>query len=158
MEVRDYLLKLEDNLMVGSGKWVADFNESFWEYPLRDLVFDMYVAAKVRPKGFYLSKVAAWLTTPNYYVACFAYAKDPGLEQLHEVLATIARFLEEQEFAWAWLVIPHEGAFSRKAIAMVERNDIRDIGVALVDLSSQQVISSSSYWGQRMARFVKCFK
>jgi hypothetical protein len=112
----------------------------------------------VRPKGFFLSKVAAWLTTPNYYVACFAYAKDPGLDQLHQVLTTIARFLKEEEFAWAWLVIPHEGAFSRKAMAMVERSDIRDIGVALVDLSSQEVIPSSSYWGQRMSRFIKCFK
>jgi hypothetical protein len=158
MKVRDYLLKLEDNLMVGSGKWVADFNESFWGYPLGDLIFDMYVAAKVRPKGFFLSKVAAWLTTPNYYVACFAYAQDPELAQLHDVLATIRRFLKVEEFAWAWLVIPHEGAFSRKATAMVERDDSRDIGIALVDLSSQEVIPSSSYWGQRMARFIKCFK
>jgi hypothetical protein len=158
MKVRDYLLKLEDSLMVGSGRWVADFNESFWEYPLGDLVFDMYVAAKLRPKGFFLSRVAAWLTTPNYYVACFAYAKDPGLERWHEVMTTIAKFLEEEEFAWAWLVMPHEGAFSRKAMAIVERSDSRDIGVALVDLSSQQVVSSPSYWGQRMVRFIKCFK
>jgi hypothetical protein len=158
MKVRDYLQKLEDSLMVGSGRWVADFNESFWEYPLGDLVFDMYVAATVRPKGFLLSKVAAWLTTPNYYVACFAYAKDPELAQLHEVLATIGRFLKREEFAWAWLVIPHEGSFSRKVTAIVERNDNRDIGIALVDLSSQQVVASSSYWGQKMLRFIKCFK
>lgn len=157
MEVKDYLVKLEDNLIVGSGKWVADFNESFWEYPMGDLVFDMFITAKVRPKGFFLSKVAAWLTTPNYYVACFAYSKDPGLKRLHEILTTISRFLKEEEFAWAWLVIPHEGEFSRKARMMVEHTDVREIGIALVDLNSQEIVNSASYWSQRMPRFIKCF-
>ena len=86
MVVREYLLKLERNLMVGSGRWVADFTESFWDYPLGDIVFDMAVTATVRPKGFFLSRVAAWLTTPNYYVACFVYSGDPGLKSLNEVL------------------------------------------------------------------------
>jgi hypothetical protein len=157
MEVKDYLVKLEDNLIVGSGKWVADFNESFWEYSMGDLVFDMFITAKVRPKGFFLSKVAAWLTTPNYYVACFAYSKDPGLKRLHEILTTISRFLKEEEFAWAWLVIPHEGEFSRKARMMVEHTDVREIGIALVDLNSQEIVNSASYWSQRMPRFIKCF-
>jgi hypothetical protein len=158
MKVKDYLLKLEDNLMVGGGRWVADFNESFWEYPMGDLIFDMFITAKVRPKGLFLSRVAAWLTTPNYYVACFAYSKDPELKRLHEVLTTISKFLKEEEFAWAWLVVPHEGSFSRKARAMVEHNDSREIGIALVDLSSLEIISARSYWARRMIRFIKCFK
>ena len=158
MKVQDYLLKLEDNLMVGGGRWVADFNESFWEYPLGDLVFDMFVTATVRPKGLFLSRVAAWLTTPNYYIVCFAYSKDPGLKRLHEVLTTISKFLKEEDYAWAWLVMPHEGSFSRKARAMVEHTDSKEIGIALVDLESQEIIPSGSYWGRRMVRFVKCFK
>lgn len=157
MKVKDYLLKLEDNLMVGGGRWVADFNESFWEYPMGDLVFDMFVTATVRPKGLFLSRVAAWLTTPNYYVACFAYSKDPGLRHLHDVLRTIARFLKQEEFAWAWLVIPHEGAFSRKARAMIENTDTAEIGIALLDLESQEIVSARSYWSRAMTRFIKCF-
>lgn len=158
MKVRDYLLKLEENLMLGGGRWVADFNESYWEYPLGDLVFDMFITATVRPKGFFLSRVAAWLTTPNYYVACFAYSKDPGLKRLHEMLTTISKFLKEEEFAWAWLVIPQEGSFSRKATAMVKNTDSREIGIALVDLESQEIINAASYWSRRMTRFIKCFQ
>jgi len=124
MKVKDYLVKLEDNLMLGSGRWVADFNESFWQYPMGDLVFDMVITAKVRPKGFFLSKVAAWLIIPNYHVACFAYSKDPELKRLHEILTTISKFLREEELAWAWLVIPHEGSFSRKARAVVENENL----------------------------------
>jgi hypothetical protein len=158
MKVHDYLLRLEENLMVGSGRWVADFNESFWHYPLGDFVFDMYVTAKVRPKGFFLSKAAAWLTTPNYYVACFAYAEDPELKRLHELLSTISQFLQREEFAWAWLIIPHEAPVSGRARAMVERNDYREIGIALVDVNAQEIVSSASHWGQKMTRFIRCFE
>jgi hypothetical protein len=158
MDVKDYLLKLEKNLMLGGGRWVADFNESFWEYNLDDVVFDMAITATVRPKGFFLSRVAAWLTTPNYYVVCFVYSADPGLKRLHEVLLAISRFLKQQEFAWAWLVVPQEGPFTRKAMSMVQSTSIREIGIALVDLSSQEIVTSESYWGRRMSRFVGCFK
>jgi hypothetical protein len=158
MDVNDYLLALERNLMTGSGRWVADFNESFWEYPLEAVAFDMFITATMRPKGFFLSRVAAWLTTPNYYVACFAHSKDPTLKRLNETLRTIGAFLKQQEYAWAWLVIPHEGPFSRKAMSMVENTKIREIGIALVDVSSQEIVSSDSHWGRRMVRFVRCFE
>ncbi|NIM04847.1 MAG: hypothetical protein GTN65_04335, partial [Armatimonadetes bacterium] len=158
MTVKDYLVKLEHNLMVGGGRWVADFNESFWEYPLEDLSFDMFISATMRPKGFALSRWVSWLNIPNYHVACFAYSQDPELKHLYEILTAISKFLKEREFAWAWLVIPHEGSFSRKARAMVESNDSREIGIALVDLSCGEVVSASSHWGRRMTRFIRCFR
>jgi hypothetical protein len=157
MTVKEYLLRLERNLMVGSGRWVADFNESFWEYPLGDITFDMFVTATVRPKGFFLSRVAAWLTTPNYHVTCFAYSADPALRSLNEVLTRISTLLKEEEFAWAWLIIPNEGPFSRKAASMVQSTSIREIGIALVDLSSQEIVTSESHWGRHMPRFIRCF-
>ena len=158
MDVNDYLVRLENNLMLGSGRWVADFTESFWKYPMGDVVFDMFVTATMRPKGFFLSRVAAWLTTPNYYVACFAYSQDPELKHLHQVLNTIATFLKQQEFAWAWLVVPHEGQFSRKAKSMVQSTALREIGIALVDLSSQEVVNSEGHVGKRLVKIVRCFK
>lgn len=158
MDVNDYLVRLENNLMLGSGRWVADFTESFWKYPMGDVVFDMFVTATMRPKGFFLSRVTAWLTTPNYYVACFAYSQDPELKHLHQVLNTIATFLKQQEFAWAWLVVPHEGPFSRKAESMVQSTALREIGIALVDLSSQEVVNSESHVGRGLVKVVRCFK
>lgn len=158
MNVKEYMLKLEKNLMLGGGRWVADFTESFWEYPMGDVVFDMFVTATMRPKGFFLSRVAAWLTTPNYYVACFAYSQDPELKHLHQVLNTISTFLKQQEFAWAWLVVPHEGPFSRKAESMVQSTGLREIGIALVDLSSQEVVNSESHVGRGLVKIVRCFK
>jgi hypothetical protein len=40
----------------------------------------------------------------------------------------------------------------------VQNTSIREIGIALVDLSSQEIVNSESHWGRRMIRFIRCFK
>lgn len=120
-------------------------------------MFDMFVRASVRPKGFALSQWQAWLTIPNYQVACFAYSKDPQLKHLYGVLTSISAFLRESEFAWARLVNCYEGPFSRKARAMVEHNSNSEIGLALVDVSSQETTTAWPYLARSMRRLLACF-
>lgn len=55
----------------------------------------------MRSKGIALFRSQAWLTIPNYQVACFAYSKDPQLKYLYAVLTTISTFVRESAFAWA---------------------------------------------------------
>ena len=109
---KDYLLKLENNLMVGSGRWIADFNESFWNYKINNLTFDFFLWGGMRPKGFALSRIAAVLILPNYNAACFACAGGLELMQLSPIVSAIHQVAEAKKIDWSWLVIVHEGAFS----------------------------------------------
>jgi hypothetical protein len=158
MELKDYLLKLENNLIVGGGRWVADFTESFWEHPVGGLTFDMVVTGQMRVRGFLISRFISWIAMPNYQAACFVYSQDPELKGLGKTLKAIKGFMKERELDWSWLVIPRKEAFSQQAKAVVEKDESQELGIALVDLSSQEITSSRSYIGRRMPRFVKCFK
>jgi len=158
VKIREYLLKLEDNLMTGGGRWVADFTESFWELPVGDTAFDMLILGNTRPRGFLLSRFFSWIVLPNYPVACFAYSDDPDLKRLSPSLKAIAEYRAKEEMPWAWLVIVNEGPFSRRAQATVEKNDTKEIGIALVDLASQEITASKSFIGRRVARIAKRFK
>ena len=40
---REYLVKLENNLMLGVGRWIADFNESFWNFSYNGVSFEMMI-------------------------------------------------------------------------------------------------------------------
>jgi len=155
---REYLLKLERNLMLGSGRWVADFVESFWSQPVGDVTFDLIVRGGMRPQGFALSKIVALLTTPNYQVACFAHSGGAELKRLPGVLRAVRTYMKDNQLAWAWLVIPHQGGLPSKVRARVEKDDARELGIALVDLTTQEIVASRSYVGRRMGRFVRCFK
>lgn len=144
--------------MAGSGRWVADFVESFWDHPAGDMTFDMLVRGGMRAKGFVVSKIVATLTTPNYQVACCVHSNDSELKGLSRVVHAVRNYMAEQELEWAWLVIPRQAGISARARSRVERNDERDLGIALVDLASQEIVASRSYVGRRMSRFITCFR
>lgn len=155
---RDYLIKLENNLMAGSGRWIADFTESFWDFSVGDASFDMVILGNTRPRGFLLSRFFAWLTLPNYWVGCFVYSGDTELKQLGTLIRSIKGYMEEQEMTWSWLVLTGEESFTRKAIAGLQKNKSHEIGISLVDLAAQEVITNDSVMGRRMRRFVRTFK
>jgi len=158
LAMKDYLIRLENNLMLGSGRWIADFTESFWAFRVGDTTFDMLILGNTRPKGFLLSRLFSWLTLPAYRVACFTYSKDPRLNHLGTLTRSVKRYMKEQDLTWSWLVLPGEGPFTERARAVVQKNDLREIGIALVDLAAQEVVTNDSFLGRRMRRFVGGFK
>ena len=155
---RDYLLRLENNLMLGSGRWIADFTESFWDFRVGDTTFEMLILGNMRPRGFLLSRFFAWLTLPAYGVACFAYTKDPQLNRLGTQIRSIKRYMKEQDLTWSWFVLPGEDPLTKRARAVVQKNDLREIGIVLVDLTAQEVVTNDSFLGRRMGQLVRGFK
>jgi hypothetical protein len=55
-------------------------------------------------------------------------------------------------------VLPSEGSFAKRARAAVEKNKLREIGIALVDFAGQEVVTNDSYLGRRMRRLVGGFE
>lgn len=155
---RDYLIRLENNLMLGSGRWIAEFNESFWNFRVGKVTFDMMILGNTRSRGFLLSRFFAWLTLPAYRVACFVHSEDTQLKNLSTLTKSIKGFMEEQGMTWSWLVLTGENSFTRKAKVGIQHNDSHEIGIALVDLAAQEVITNDSIIGRRMPRFVGTFK
>lgn len=159
MKVDDYLLKLEKNLMIGAGRWVADFTESFREHKIESVTFGMVVQGNTRGKGFLLSRVVNFFLLPNYLVACFVYpAEEMKKNTLDRLLKAMESYMEDNNIAWSWLVIPKEGPFSKENKGVVERIAQREMGIALVDLNSQEITTNRSPLGRRLPRYIRCFR
>lgn len=158
MTIDEYLLRLEKNMLMGSARWVADFTESFRHYPIGDTVWDMVVRGHMRGKGLFLSRIFAYLSLPNYQVACFAYTRERGDSDLRGLVKCIQGYMEAEELDWCWLVLPQEGPFSSRLRAALEKIDYRELGVALVNISSREIFTNPSYVGKRLRDHVKCFR
>ena len=158
MDQAEYLLKLEQNLMTGSARWIADFTESFRDHTVDGIRFDMLLRAKTRVKGFFLSNIMSFFILPNYRAACFVCESGQAKRGLRSLLAVMSRYMEAEALKWCWLVIPGHGSFPGGLRNAVVRNDVREIGVALVDLDSQEIVTNSSFMGRRMVRHIRCFK
>jgi hypothetical protein len=154
----EYLLRLEKNLMVGSGRWVADFAESFRGYRIGDTVFDMMVRGGMKTKGFFLSRLLSYFLLPTYGVACFVYCREPTKRTLSQLIGRLSDYMAEKGLGWSWLVIAKQGAFPPQVRKAVEEMELKEIGVALVDLASEEVITGRAHVGRRMRSHVRCFR
>lgn len=158
MNLQTYLLKLERNLMTGSARWIADFTESFRDYSIQDERFQMVVTGSTRPRGFFLSRLFAYFSLPNYSMACFVRAARIDGRKLDELVQLVSEYMKETNIAWSWIVIPQEGPLPVGTADLIKGKDINEIGIALVDVSSGDVVTNPSYVGRRMADHVKCFR
>lgn len=158
MNIDEYVLRLEKNLMTGSARWIADFTESFRNYQIGETVLDMMVRGHMRGKGLFLSRLFAYLSLPNYQAACFVYTHELEESGLRRLVKRLLSYMKREGLEWAWLVLPKEGAFSDQLRTAVEKINIREIGIALVDISSQEIVTDQSYVGRRSRDHVKCFR
>ena len=154
-----YLLHLEKDLLVGKARWVADFTESFRNYSVGDIIFDLVVTGMTRPKGLLLSRIYAYFFTPNYRVACLALSVTPrlGLDRyrLAGIVRAVEKFMSRNKIDWSWIVLAKEDAFSEPLKSFVQGYRAQEIGVALLDLSSGDMTTSSSYLGKNLEKYAR---
>lgn len=157
MELDQYLLNLEKNLLFGSARWVADFTESFRHYSLGGMTFDMVVTGKMRAKGFLLSRLVSYLLMPNYYAACLVYAGELDGRRLRQLSQVALDYAEREELRWVWLVLPQPNVTRKMRELVTSQGEPDNLGLALVDLEAEEVTTNGSYMGNRLARHVRCF-
>ncbi len=124
MNSAEYLIRLEDRLMVGYGRWVADFNESFRDLRVGETQYDMVLEGNMRPKGFLVSRFFAWIAMPAHQAACFVIQSDANASRVATMRKDIKDYMGERDLSWSWLVLLRSGPFSllhRKTNASVSQ-------------------------------------
>jgi len=156
--VENAIGKLENQMMKGRGRWVADFNESFLNYRVGDVTFDLFISGNTRMKGFILSRLYAFLLNPNYEVGFFAISTarenelNPG--RLRKWILAVKSRMKKSEMKWAWFLVVGESP-SESVKKLVQEATDRDVGVAYVDINSRQVFSADTYLGRQLKKYVK---
>ena len=144
--------------MLGAGRWVAEFNESFLNFPVGRHTFDLYVRGGTRPKGFLLSRLFAYFSLPSYNVAFFV-KHVPGADlNLGELRRVVEARAAEQNVKWTWLILIRSGGFPDALVKQVDGFDMSEIGITLVDLAEQDVDTSSNMLGRKALSLVRIFR
>jgi hypothetical protein len=151
-------MRLEKYMITGQARWVADFNESFLNYPVGDVTFDLFIAGNTRSKGFILSRLFSFLLNPNYEVGFFAISLDEGSQpndrRLRKWILAVKSCMQKHEMKWAWLMLVGQPPSDSVKKCIKEAQD-RTVGVAYADTSSRQVISADAYLGRQLKKYVK---
>lgn len=158
MELDDYLLEVERNLIFGAGRWVAEFNEAFRNFPVSNHTFDLFVRGGTRPKGFLLSRLFAYFSLPSYNVALFAKHVPEDEFNLEDLMDAVMNRAAENNIRWTWLVLIRSGNFTDKLVETVRVFDKPELGISLVNLAEHDVDTSSNILGRKALSLVRIFK
>jgi hypothetical protein len=158
LNVEEYLQKLEMNLILGAGRWVAEFNESFRNFPVGKHSFDLYVRGGTRPKGLLLSRLFAYFSLPNYNVAFFVKHVPKDDFNLGELRKAVEDRASKYNVRWNWLVLVREGCFPEKMVKRVDSFDKPELAISLVNIEDQDIDTSSNVLGRKALSLLRAFK
>jgi hypothetical protein len=158
VEIDEYLLKVERNLTLGAGRWVAEFSESFRNFPVGRLNFDLHVRGGTRPKGLLLSRLFAYFSLPNYNVAFFVKHVPEHNFNLGELRKVVEDRAAKLNVRWTWLVLVRSGSFSDKLVKRVDSFDKQELGITLVNLDEQDIDTSDNILGRKALSLLRVFK
>jgi hypothetical protein len=152
------ITRLEKEMMLGKGRWVADFRESFLNYKVDDVTFDLFISGNTRMKGFMLSRMFSYFLNPNYEVGFFALSADnenePSPKRVRKWIFAVKSCMRKSEMKWAWLALVG-GSPSDSVKRLIQEAKDPEVGIAYLDTSSRQIVSADNYLGRQLKKWIK---
>jgi len=156
LERERLVLKFERELMRGKARWLANFIESFEDFQVNDVTFDIFIRGNTRVKGFLLSRFFSYVLNPNYEVGCYMYASERRLNRsiARKILVTAKGSMEANEMRWIWLIMIADQIDS-EAKDYVEKVSDQGLAVVAVETDTGLITNSKNFLGRQARKFVK---
>ena len=144
---------LENELQKGRATWVADLNETFRDYQISGEMFPLLARGNTRPRGFLLSRLAAFTIMPNYNVCMYVRYLDAtdAKGQVMRLLRIIETQREKKDIKWSWLLLLGDENPPDSVSKIILEFGNRDIGLGYVNTLSGEMRTSQNQLGRSMA-------
>ncbi|MEM2105088.1 MAG: hypothetical protein QXV21_01285 [Candidatus Bathyarchaeia archaeon] len=145
---------VEEQLVRGNLRWLANFSEIHKEYQIGDVVFPLYAFGSLQEKGFFLSKIFSALVTPRYKIHLLLYTQqnfDPKLVR-KLILACKNKFGAED---WIFLGLVQNQAFQKDTKETIVNTVDKNVGIAAYSLKSKETVTSENVLGKGLAKQLK---
>ncbi len=145
---------VEEQLVKGNLRWLANFNEIRKEYKVGDLTFPLYACGGLQERGFFLSRIFSALVTPKYRVHLLIYTEqsfDPKL--VRKLILTCKNKFGSED--WIFLGLIQREAFQKAVKETVASVADRNVGVVAYSLSSREKVFSDNVLGKGLAKQLK---
>ncbi len=145
---------VEEKLVKGNLRWLANFDEIHKDYSIGELVFPIYASGGLQEKGFFLSKIFSTLVTPKYKIHFLLYTSQAiDLKQLRRlIIACKSKFGPED---WIFLTLVQSQPFEKAFEEAVKNVADRTVGVAAYSLASKEAFTSENVLGKGLSKQLK---
>ncbi|MGB9676917.1 MAG: hypothetical protein ACPL0C_07015 [Candidatus Bathyarchaeales archaeon] len=145
---------VEEQLVRGNLRWLANFSEIHKDYHVGDVIFPLYALGSLQEKGFFLSKIFSALVTPRYKIHLLLYTQqdfDPKL--IRKLILTCKNKFGAED--WIFLGLVQSQAFQKDTRKAIADTADKNVGIAAYSLKSKETVTSENVLGKGLAKQLK---
>ncbi len=145
---------VEEQIVKGNLRWLANFNEIHKDYTIGDVTFPIYASGGLREKGFFLSKIYSALVTPKYKVHLLLYtAPEINPKQLRKIIISCKSKFGADD--WIFLGLVQNQPFEKTTKEAITNTADKTVGIAAFSLASKETVTSNNVLGKGLVKQLK---
>ena len=145
---------LEEQIIKGRFRWLANLNEVRKNYAVEDLTFPVYASGGLQEKGFLLSRIYSTMIVPRYKVHLLVYtAPEITRDLLRKIIFALKRKFEAPD--WVFLLLVQGQPVDNSLKDAVEGVDDKNLGIAAYGLGAKETITSNNVLGRGLGKQVR---
>ncbi len=155
MRELDFIVDMvEEQLVKGNLRWLANFSEIHKDYAVGDVIFPIYASGSLQERGFFLSKIYSSLVTPKYKIHFLVYTSpeiDP--KQLRKLITACKGKFGADD--WIFLALVQSQPLKKSLEDAVKNTADKTVGIATYSLASKESFSSDNVLGKGLTKQLK---
>jgi len=145
---------VEEQLVKGHLRWLANFNEIRKDYPVEDITFPIYASGGLQEKGFFLSKIYSALVVPKYKVHLLLYtAPEINPNFLRKIILALKHKFGSED--WIFVVLAQGQPIGKALKESIEGVGDKTVGIAAYGVGAKEVITSNNVLGRGLSKQLK---
>jgi hypothetical protein len=145
---------IEEQLVKGQFRWLANFSEIQRDFLVEDMIFPVYALGGLREKGFFLSRIYSSLVTPGYKVHFLLYSS-PEIDSaiLRKMILALKRKLGSDD--WIFLVLVQGQPIGKTLRDGIESIDDKNVGICGYGVGEKALVVSNNVLGRGLSKQLK---
>src|SRR4030043_1976431 len=145
---------VEEQIVKGHLRWLANFNEIRKDYPVEDITFPIYASGGLQEKGFFLSKIYSTLVVPKYKVHLLLYTSpeiNPNF--LRKIILALKHKFGADD--WVFVVLAQGQPVGKALKESIEGIEDRTVGIAAYGVGAKEIVTSNNVLGRGLSKQLK---
>lgn len=145
---------VEEQIVKGNLRWLANFNEIHKDYVIGDITFPIYASGGLQERGFFLSRIYSALVTPRYKIHLLLYtAPEVNNKLLRKIILSCKNKFGADD--WIFLGLVQSQPFEKTVKEAITNTADKMVGIAAFSLTSKETVTSNNVLGKGLAKQFK---
>jgi hypothetical protein len=145
---------VEEQLVKGNLRWLANFNEVRRDYTVGNTRFPIYASGSLQERGFFLSRIYSTLVTPKYLIHFLLHtAQEVDSKLLRNIILSCKDKYGPDD--WVFLVLVQSQPLGKSLKEAITSVDEKTIGITAYSLASKENVFSGNVLGKGLSKYLK---